>query len=130
MSFGGGGKDNAIPRGAEAVLLSCDAPSVAALCEALKAAAQALRAEPQIILSDKDFSFSAEDMGAVAATPVMDAESTCRVLDTLALARDGVLAMSAHKAGLVAYSRNLGVASTVCDGAGNPVAVRLAFSTR
>ncbi len=129
-SLSGGGKDNAIPREAEAVLIAPDAASAAALCAGLIAAAEALRVEPQIILADKGFSFTAECMENAAVPTAMDAESSRRVLDTLTFVRDGVLAMSAHKVGLVAYSRNLGVASTKRDGAGNPTAVRLAFSTR
>lgn len=130
VSLCGGGKDNAIPREAEAVVAVTDVAVAHTLCTALTDAAEALRAEPQIILADKDFSFSAKVADDLTVSAVMDAESGRRVLDTVTLARDGVLAMSAHKTGLVAYSRNLGIASTTCDGAGNPTSVRLAFSTR
>lgn len=130
VSLSGGGKDNAIPRDAEATLAAADNAAAEKLCADLRAAAASLRGEPQIIAADRDFAFSAEVIRGAMPGTAMDVESSRRVLDTLVLARDGVLAMSAHKAGLVAYSRNLGIASTVADGAGNPTAVRLAFSTR
>ncbi len=129
-SLAGGGKDNAIPREAEAVLVVPDGEAAAALCARLQTAAERLRAEPQIIAADKVFLFVTECMGGVEAHTAMNDESGRRVLDTLTFARDGVLAMSAHKAGLVAYSRNLGIVATVSDEAGESVAVRLAFSTR
>ena len=51
-------------------------------------------------------------------------------MSVLNFSRDGVLAMSAHVKGLVAYSRNLGIVKTLYGEDGKPTAVRFSMSTR
>ncbi len=126
-SVAGGGKDNAIPRDARAVVVVPDGRAEA-VAAAFCAAAEALRGEPNLIAADKGFSCTVTVSEAPAHR--LCAESHRAVVAALNLIRDGVLSMSAHMKGLVAYSRNLGIVTTVCDDRGVPVAVRLSASTR
>ena len=128
VSINGGGKDNAIPRGCEAVVLV--PRSVAEdFCIGIQAEAESLRKEPNMIPADKSFICTAE---ILAETPAlcMDDKATHAVLSLLTLVRDGVLSMSAHVKGLVAHSRNLGIVKTLTDGEGKPTAVKFSMSTR
>ena len=130
ISISGGGKDNAIPRDATARLLVADAQTAERLCADACAEADLMRAEPNVIEVDKNFVCTAEVSDKETAAVTMTAESTAQVLAVVALVRDGVLSMSAHVKGLVAYSRNLGIARTVTDGDGKPTEVHFAFATR
>lgn len=146
VSLDGGGKDNAIPREATAVVImggegtegNCcqgdgDAEALCvAFCEAARAEADKLRAEPNMIASDKAFTCVAEVVKAPDAAYAwsLGGRGSAEVMAILNLARDGVLAMNAHVKGLVAYSRNMGIVKTVYDPAGKPVSVRFSFSTR
>ncbi len=126
----GGGKDNAIPRDATVILaVQTHEEEVAeALCDQILQCAEDLRHTPNIISSDADFLCTAE---IIKNTPAyMLPEDTQAILSLLCLARDGVLAMSAHVEGLVAYSRNLGIVKTLTDSQNAPSAVVLSFSTR
>ena len=135
-SMAGGGKDNAIPRDCTAVFDVTDSsskadPAVAeAFCEAVRAEADKLRGEPNMIPADKNFTCTAEIITEGAPACALTVDSDMRVHDLLTLARDGVLSMNAHVKGLVAHSRNLGIVKTVSDGEGKPTAVRFSFSTR
>lgn len=128
IAIEGGGKDNAIPR-AVTLTLSCtdDAED---FCRAVRTEAEKLRAEPNIIAADRDFSCTVEMLTEDIPMVQMDATSTRWIFNYLTLGRDGVLEMNAHVKGLVAYSRNLGIVETLCDGDGTPTHVRFAFSTR
>ncbi len=130
IAISGGGKDNAIPRDATATLLVGNAADAERLCADARAEAEFLRAEPNVIAVDKNFVCTAEGNNNVTSVAAMTAGSTAQVLSVLTLARDGVLAMSAHVKGLVAYSRNLGIAWTVADDEEKPSAVHFAFATR
>lgn len=128
IDLSGGGKDNAIPRSAFArVSLSADRAD--AFCAALCAEAKFYRAEPSIAAEDRDFTCVA-DVTNDATAFRLDAASTRRVLDLLTLVRSGVISMSAYVPGLTAFSRNLGILSTVYDESGTPTAVKFSFSSR
>ncbi len=134
VSINGGGKDNAIPRDCEAVVLVRDfndgREDAEAFCEAVLTEAEKLRAEPNIILADKQFTCTAEILYENTETLTLSTEGTLGTITLLTLVRDGVLAMNAHVKGMVAYSRNLGIVKTVCDEDGTPTAVKFSFSTR
>ena len=125
----GGGKDNAIPRDCEALVVLGDAARAEAYRAALMAEADRLRAEPNVIPADKAFTCVARVEDTLPAA-TLTAESTEDVLALLTLCRDGVLSMSAHVKGLVAHSRNLGIVKTLLDEEGKPTAVKLSMSTR
>ena len=127
-SINGGGKDNAIPRGCEAVVL-VPRSGAEEFCIGVQAEAENLRKEPNMIPADKSFTCIAEILSETPAL-CMDAKSTHAVLSLLTLVRDGVLSMSAHVGGLVAHSRNLGIIKTFTDGEGKPTAVKFSMSTR
>lgn len=131
VSLRGGGKDNAIPRDATAILSvqTPDREIADAFCDQLLQGAEVLRATPNIIPADKDLICTAavsDDTPAYMMSP----EDTDATLSLLGLVRDGVLAMNAHMEGLVAYSRNLGIVKTETDEQGAPVTVTFSFSTR
>jgi dipeptidase D len=130
ISISGGGKDNAIPRDATATVLVADTETAEHLCADARAEAELLRAEPNVIAADKNFVCTAEMGEKISSSVAMTAESTAQVLAVVTLVRDGVLSMSAHVKGLVAYSRNLGIARTVTDTDGAPAEVHFAFATR
>ncbi len=125
--IGGGGKDNAIPRDAWATVV-LPAEDVKDFSEKLNADAEKLRQEPNTIAADKHFSCTTEE-GRVPAY-MFSAESHAAVLAAINLLPNGVLSMSAHVEGLVAYSRNLGIVKTDMDQNGAPVMVTLSGSTR
>lgn len=137
ISINGGGKDNAIPRDCEAVVVvEYNAKDVGGkdlsaeiFCHELEYEAEKLSKEPNVISVDKTFTCTAEILPEAPAY-VMGAEGECNVLSLLTLVRDGVLSMSAHVKGLVAHSRNLGIVKTITDGEGKPIAVKFSMSTR
>ncbi len=128
ISLSGGGKDNAIPRDARAAV-AIPAEKATDVIRVLEKAAEAFRHEPNFTAADRDFHLVATDRGETP-TVVLTAESHRAVLAAVNLVRDGVLAMSAHVKGLVAYSRNLGILTTHTGGDGLPVSVTLSFSSR
>lgn len=123
----GGGKDNAIPRDATATLV-LPADKAAAVAAILAAEANRVRTEPNTIPADRGFTCDIEVTPAPAYC--LDAASDLRARAALSHLRDGVLAMNAHVAGLVAYSRNLGVVTTEVDASGSPTGLCLTLSTR
>ena len=137
ISINGGGKDNAIPRDCEAVVVvESNAKDVGGkellaqiFCHEIEQEAEKLSKEPNMIPADKSFTCTAE---ILAETPAyaFDAKGDHDVLSLLTLVRDGVLSMSAHVKGLVAHSRNLGIIKTLTDGEGKPTAVKFSMSTR
>ena len=122
----GGGKDNAIPRDATAVLLVSSSRAAAAK-STLLAEAERVRTEPHLMAVDRRFVCTVDDVPTPAIC--LDASSDSAVRALLDHARDGVLAMNAHVKGLVAYSRNLGVVQTQTSG-DIPTDVRFTLSTR
>ncbi len=124
----GGGKDNAIPRDARAVVIVPE-DGAEAVAAALRAEAEAMRGEPNFVAADSRLTCNVT-VGGDAPAVMMTEESHRAVVAAINLVRDGVLSMSAHMEGLVAYSRNLGILTTLTDEGGRPVAVRLSTSTR
>ncbi len=105
VSIDGGSKDNAIPRECVAMISVCDAEEASVV---LTDAAAAIAAE--LVPEDRSFAVSVEDCGP--AGQMMSKKDTEQLLAVLACAANGVLAMSRDVAGLVEYSRNLGVVRT------------------
>ncbi len=128
LTLSGGGKDNAIPRDARASVTVARADA-SALCHALCEAAEKVRREPHFIAADKSFTCTAT-LGGEVPPHRFTAATHRAALSALNLVRDGVLSMSAHVKGLVAYSRNLGILETDVNESGEPCAVSLSFSTR
>ncbi len=134
VSINGGGKDNAIPRDCEAMVLVRDLGQGTAtaeqFCRIILSEAEKLRREPNMIFADKNFSCTAEVIDTHVSTKTLGVEGTLGTLTLLTLVRDGVLAMNAHVKGMVAYSRNLGIVHTIYDEENVPAAVKFSFSTR
>ena len=113
----GGSKDNAIPR--ECVALVCGKgltmmpAKVAKLTNALKA---------ELCAEDAGFTMQCNTVKLPEAC--LDKDSTARVICAVATVAVGVLAMSNNIAGLVEYSRNLGIIRTEQD------SVHLTLSSR
>ncbi len=128
ITLAGGGKDNAIPRDARA-LLSLTAADAECVRAAILAESEALRAEPNTIAADKAFSISVETE-PIPPFSHMTAESHAAVLAAMELVRDGVLSMNAHVRELVAHSRNLGILALQKDVDGATASVTLSFSAR
>ena len=105
VSVQGGGKDNAIPREAVAVLKAADSREVLAVAEEMD---KALKNEYRV--TDGGVYVTAEK--AECAQLPMDEGSTKRILTFLSCAPDGVQAMSADIPGLVQTSLNLGILKT------------------
>lgn len=123
----GGGKDNAIPRDARAMLM-LPADAVETFRAAILTEADRVRCEPNTIKPDKDFLCTVTVSDAPAY--MLSEESHCATLAAIDFIPNGVLSMSAHVDGLVAYSRNLGILKTKIDGDGRPVEIVLSASTR
>lgn len=110
VSIEGGSKDNAITREAVAVIA---VPSVAMTSMALLGLADEISGE--LVQEDENCRIVCERLTkeeAAAITGMMSEAATARVLGLLANAPCGVLAMNAEVAGLVEYSRNLGILRT------------------
>ncbi len=108
VSINGGSKDNAIPRECEAVLAVADADKAT---DILTDSAAMIAGE--LVREDRGFTVSVE---TVEAEPVMmSQQDTNRICAVLVGVANGVLAMNREVAGLVEYSRNLGVVRTEGD---------------
>jgi len=108
ISLRGGSKDNAIPRECFAVLATDDPD---ALTDALLESAEQIAGE--LSTKDRGFSVAVEEVGPEGE--MLGAADTARAVSVLACAPNGVLEMSRDVAGLVEYSRNLGVVRTEGD---------------
>ena len=117
ISLSGGSKDNAIPRECTALLATAQADELTDTL--LKTAAQIAR---ELSAEDSGFTVSVEEREAEAV--MLSAHDTARAIGVLAGASNGVLEMSRDIAGLVEYSRNLGVVYTEDD------CVTFVFSSR
>ncbi len=98
----GGSKDNAIPRECEAWLAVPDAGAAAELLTG-----EAARIAQELGADDRRFELICEDCEPQAC--MMSAGDTRRAVALLVCAANGVLEMSRDVAGLVEYSRSLGV---------------------
>ena len=117
VSIEGGSKDNAIPRECEAIIAVKDRDLAD---EVLSSEAE--RIAHELVALDRSFTFTVED---VQDEPFMLSEAdTNRVLAILCTVANGVFEMNHDVAGLVEYSRNLGVICMERD------TVRMIFSSR
>lgn len=117
ISLDGGSKDNAIPRECVARVSVKDAGGAEAT---LRAMASQIAGE----LCADDAGFSLDVRSSACDVERLDGESTRRVLALLTASQNGVLEWHRDVAGLVEYSRNLGVVRTEGD------TVTVVFSTR
>lgn len=118
VSFGGGSKDNAIPRSCEAtfVALGNDMAFINDIAAALQAEIRSAYAEPEAVVD----AFNVEAMGGNALSP----EDSRKAIDLVCALPNGVQAMSQQIPGLVQTSLNLG-ALKLLDGE-----LKLTFSVR
>lgn len=123
VTLSGGGKDNAIPVAASAVLTVADAEKTTVICQKME---KIFRREYAV--ADSDI--------AVTAAPCrsdvlpMDADSTHRVLALLQCAPNGVLERSREVEGLVQTSLNLGILATEADSVVATFCVRSNMNTQ
>lgn len=103
VSLSGGGKDNAIPAAAQAVVVTDDAAAVERACAALAA-----ELTEEYRLTDAGLTVTVTPEKAFLLP--MTAESTVKVICALLCLPNGVEAMSADIPGLVQTSLNLGIA--------------------
>lgn len=108
VSVDGGSKDNAIPRECEAVLAVADAEKAT---DILTDSAAMIAGE--LVKEDRGFTVSVEMTDA--ETVMISRQDTTRICGMLAGVANGVLEMNQNVAGLVEYSRNLGVVRTEQD---------------
>ncbi len=113
----GGSKDNAIPRECAAVVCGENLDGFADR-------AQKLAGEIFAEMCAEDAGFAVQCATVELPDTCFDQDSTARVICAIATVANGVLAMSNNIAGLVEYSRNLGIIRTV-DGS-----VHLTLSSR
>ena len=118
VSFGGGSKDNAIPRACEAtfVALGNDMAFINDIAAGLQAEIRANHAEPEAVVD----AFNVEAMGGNA----LSVEDSRKVIDLVCAVPNGVQAMSKQIPGLVQTSLNLGVLKLQED------ELKLTFSVR
>ena len=108
VSVSGGSKDNAIPRECEVILAVAD---VEKATDVLTDTASMIAGE--LVKEDRGFTVSVET--AQAETVMMSQADTARICCVLTCSANGVLEMNHSVAGLVEYSRNLGVVRTEGD---------------
>ncbi len=104
VNFGGGSKDNAIPRSCEAnlVALSMDLACVNTIAQELQKEIRENFAEPEATVE----AFDVDAMGGLAVTT----EDTAKVIGLLCALPNSVQAMSQDIQGLVQTSLNMGIA--------------------
>ena len=111
VSLSGGGKENAIPKEAKAVVSvrSCDATTFE---QSIKESAAVWQQE--ISASEPNAKIAVEKTD-IAADKVLDSKSTANVIYALQLSPDGVYKMSQEIKGMVQTSLNLGTAYLDAD---------------
>ncbi len=117
VSINGGSKDNAIPRECRAVIAVEDRDSVEEMLVEI-----ASQIGNELIAKDRGFSVAIEDGGAEVY--MLSTKDTERIVGYLCGVANGVLEMNRSIAGLVEYSRNLGVVETDSN------EIRLIFCSR
>jgi len=101
-SWSGGSKSNAIPREAEAIIVTEDAERVYTKIAEIEA-----EIASELCADDADFSLKAEKTVSVAR--MWTKEFTERVITFACAVQNGIIEMSKQMQGVVEYSRNLGV---------------------
>lgn len=120
VKINGGGKDNAIARECFATICVPDESTVAEIKKII--ISESLKVRKEINKDDTDLSVGL-GKGAVAKEYI-DCSATEKLIGFLSTLRTGVLKMSNQIAGLVEFSRNLGIAATEGE------KVRFTLSTR
>ena len=123
ISINGGEKDNAIPREAEA-MIACNA----AECEAILPDIES-NIKETLYADDRDFSLSVCRIEKLDRN-AMTEEATERVICFINSLQNGIIEMNNNMAGMVEYSRNLGVAVTTDEYVEFSVSTRSAFEYR
>lgn len=106
VSFGGGSKDNAIPRECRAVILT-SAEQAGRVQEEMERAAEKIRAELSVSDPQLEIAVAARGLTSALSLSVSD---TGRVIGLLQSLPNGVMRMSRDIPGLVETSLNLGIA--------------------
>lgn len=119
VKINGGGKDNAIARECFATVAVSDEDALAKVKKAI--IGESLRVRKEINKDDKELSVG---IGRAEGEKYLDEKATENIIGFLAIIRTGVLKMSNQIAGLVEFSRNLGIAATEED------KIRFTLSTR
>lgn len=119
VKINGGGKDNAIARECFATVAVSDENALAKVKKAV--IGESLRVRKEINRDDKELSVG---IGKAEGEKYLDEKSTENIIGFLSILRTGVLKMSNQIAGLVEFSRNLGIAATEEDN------IRFTLSTR
>lgn len=125
VNISGGAKDNAIPREAEATIL-INEQSKNSLEDILNKLEQIFKNEFKV--SDPYISIILQK--AQMPNTVFDLNSAKKVIDTLLLIPNGILAMSLDIKGLVESSNNIGVLKTLDNKVSLSCAIRSSVSTR
>lgn len=125
VNISGGAKDNAIPREAEATIL-INEQSKHSLEDILNKLEQIFKNEFKV--SDPYISIILQK--AQMPNTVFDLNSAKKVIDTLLLIPNGILAMSLDIKGLVESSNNIGVLKTLDNKVSLSCAIRSSVSTR
>ena len=120
VKINGGGKDNAIARECFATIRVANEAALATVKKAV--IGESLKVRKEINRDDKELSVGIGN-GAFADR-YLTATATEKILGFLSTLRTGVLKMSNQIAGLVEFSRNLGIAATEED------CIRFTLSTR
>ena len=123
VTLSGGGKDNAIPVAASAVLTVADAEKTTLICQKME---KIFRRE--FAVADSDITVTVAPCQSDALP--MDADSTHRVLALLQCAPNGVLERSREVEGLVQTSLNLGILATEADSVVATFCVRSNMNTQ
>lgn len=125
VNISGGAKDNAIPREAEATIL-INEQNKCSLEDILNKLEQIFKNEFKV--SDPYISIILQK--AQMPNTVFDLNSAKKVIDTLLLIPNGILAMSLDIKGLVESSNNIGVLKTLDNKVSLSCAIRSSVSTR
>lgn len=123
VTLSGGGKDNAIPVAASAVLTVADAEKTTVICQKME---KIFRRE--FAVADSDITVTVAPCRSDVLP--MDADSTHRVLALLQCAPNGVLERSREVEGLVQTSLNLGILATEADSVVATFCVRSNMNTQ
>ena len=123
VTLSGGGKDNAIPVAASAVLTVADAEKTTVICQKME---KIFRRE--FAVADSDITVTVAPCQSDVLP--MDADSTHRVLALLQCAPNGVLERSREVEGLVQTSLNLGILATEADSVVATFCVRSNMNTQ
>ncbi len=125
VSICGGSKDNAIPRECEAVIATDDIASLESRIGQLKRVLA-----DGICADDKNMSLEMSRLAENKEVDVIDRATAEKIIFVLNTVANGIFAMNNDVAGLVEWSRNLGVVCCCADGAELVFSSRSSFESR